>query len=808
MVSLVTPFFNVGEVFHETARSVLRQSLQQWEWIIVDDGSDCQASTSILAEYAGRDPRIHVIRSAVRGGPSAARNAGVRAAKAPYIAFIDDNDLFEPTALEKWLWFLDRHPQYAMVKGFQIGFGAEKYLWQGGFHSGAAVLERNVIQTACMIRREIYQNVGGMDESLRGGMEAWEFWLRCANAGHWGGTIPEVLDWHHCTASRADRWQDGDSSSRQQAFRDELRRRYPRLFDNGFPQLQNPYDAPFAEISPAPVFQNRLRKSDSPRLLFIVPHLVLGGADKFNIDLISELTAKHSYEITVATTRRSEHHWRHRFEALTPDVFTLDTFLSLRDFPSFLVYLIRSRQIDTILISHSLLGYQLLPYLRAECPEVRCFDYVHIDEPAWKGGGYPAYSLTYQSFLERTLASSNHIKNWMVKRGGDAEHISVVTTNIDSDQWSRSTFDPEALRRKWDIPEGTPVVLFAARLCDQKQPDVLAQSVLALRDRKISFLCLVAGDGEEAPAMHRFIEQNQLTEMRLLGSRSSEEIQELLAISDIFFLPSRHEGIALALYEAMSMETVVVASNVGGQSELVTPSCGVLIEPGDGQTLRYVNALAALLQDRPRREAMAAEARRRVAAGFRLDDMSRQMAGYFCTSSLYPDFDIRQAMASSASSFAREAIEQRRIEQIADDLWARSLVGSPVPVLSPSWRSNIKKTVLSTLAILLPALGGKTHRRNRRLLYSTLMRPKSRRKLIASFDRTFYRLTNTDVPSFGPLPLLHYVFFGFQEGRRPSREFGEESALTEASDAPSSPGMNPLLWKCLSPVTKPLDHSN
>lgn len=256
------------------------------------------------------------------------------------------------------------------------------------------------------------------------------------------------------------------------------------------------------------------------------------------------------------------------------------------------------------------------------------------------------------------------------------------------------------------------------------------------------------------------------------------------------------------------MEAVVVASNVGGQSELVTPGCGVLIEPGEGQTLRYVNALATLLQDRPRREAMAAAARKRVAAGFRLDDMAGQMASHFCNGSLDPDFDIRQAMTSSASSFAREAIEQRRMEQIADDLWAQSMVPSPVPVRSPSWWSNLKKPVLSTLAILLPALGGKTHRRNRKLLYSTLMRSASRRQLIAGFDRAFYCLSNADVPSFGPLPLLHYVFFGFQEGRRPSRDFGSESALAAASGAPSSPEMNPLLWKCLWPATKPLDHSN
>ncbi len=345
MVSLVTPFFNTGPVFHETAESVFRQSLQQWEWIIVDDGSDFADDASMLDAYASRDPRISVVRSSGRKGPAAARNLGVSLARAPYVAFLDSDDLYEPTALEKWLWFLERHSQYAMVKGFQVGFGAEEYVWREGFHSGAAVLERNIIQTACMIRRQIYQSVGGMDETIRGGMEDWDFWLRCADAGHWGGTIPEVLDWYRRRASHHDRWEDWDSASRQSAFKGELRGRYPRLYEDGFPRPEGSYNLPYAEIPPPPAFENRLcHKPGVTRLLLVLPHLALGGSDQCNIDLISQLTARFSYEITVATTLPSGHAWRHRFEALTPDIFTLDTFLELRDYPSFLVYLIRSRR--------------------------------------------------------------------------------------------------------------------------------------------------------------------------------------------------------------------------------------------------------------------------------------------------------------------------------------------------------------------------------------------------------------------------------------------------------------------------------
>src|SRR5690606_2754056 len=59
-VSIVTPFFDTGEIFHETALSVTRQSLQQWEWLIVNDGSTDPGALDVLDQYRDRDHRIRV----------------------------------------------------------------------------------------------------------------------------------------------------------------------------------------------------------------------------------------------------------------------------------------------------------------------------------------------------------------------------------------------------------------------------------------------------------------------------------------------------------------------------------------------------------------------------------------------------------------------------------------------------------------------------------------------------------------------------------------------------------------------------
>jgi glycosyltransferase involved in cell wall biosynthesis len=784
-VSIVTPFHNAGAVFHETASSVLNQSFQQWEWIIVDDCSDDEDSVGILGRYACQDTRIRVVRTPQRGGPGLARNLGVSEARACHVAFIDSDDLLEPTAVEKWRWFLESHPQYAMVKGFQVGFGAENYLWREGFHSGAAILEQNLIQPTVMIQRDVYLAVGGMDGTIRHGMEDWDFWLKCAASRHWGGTVPEFLEWYRRRESHQDRWSSWDGSVKEAQFREQLQRRYPRLFAGEFPVPEQSYPAPYAEIPSMLSFANCLAKEGlKRRLLIVVPHLEIGGSDKFALDLMAELITKHEYEITVAATRTGEHPWRHQFEALTPDIFTLNTFLRLCDWPRFLTYLIHSRAIDTVLITHSELGYRLLPYLRTQCPGVRFYDYVHIEEPTWKSGGYPAMSIAYQPLLDHTGASSEHLKGWMVKRGVKPNNVSVVTTNVDTEVWCRELYDEGALRKRWDVPANLPVILFVGRLTDQKQPNVLARVVRMLEERGVRFMCLIAGDGEAYGYLQDYLKKNNIRSARLLGSQSNKDVKELMALSQILFLPSKHEGIALTLYEAMSMGVVPVGANVGGQAELVTPECGVLIDRSEGEASHYAAAVQRILENPDLLVLMANASRRRVTKSFRLEHMTQRMSdllkGHFDERSDHKVTNLQVI----ANTYAREVVEQYRLEAIATGLWESPRMQLP----SPRPPGTLKKT----LGILWPLVASK-HKRNRRMLIQSLMSPQFRRELLRSFDSRFYSKEYPDIPRYPALPLLHYVFCGYLEGRVPSPQFDLTDFYMQNPEARRE-SANPLLW--------------
>jgi glycosyltransferase involved in cell wall biosynthesis len=629
VVSIVTPFYNGGAVFYETVASVFRQTLQQWEWIIVNDGSTDAEALKILNEFRNKDARIRVVDHPQNKGLSAARNTGFSEARAAYIYQLDSDDLIEPTTLEKLAWHLEVFPEYSFANGFTVGFGSKEYLWKNGFHSGAHFLEENMVTATCLVRKSVHQAVGGYEAENRGGLEDWDFWLKCASRGHWGSTIPEFFDWYRRRDVNREHWDNLTQTDKMDKFRAKLKERYAGLWSK-FPRINVVRHSLSSSLSAEVPFANRIAKKN-PRLLLIAPHFELGGADKFNLDLTRQLQRERGYEVTIVGTRESNHPWLHEFECLTPDVLALNQFLSHGDYPLFLRYLIASRQPDVVCMSNSLLGYQLLPYLRAHFPEVPFVDYLHMEEEGWMNGGYPRHSIHQRTQLARTGVTSQHLKNWVATRGGDADRIEVCTCNIDTEKFRRDRFDAKALAVKWKIDQSKPVVLYAGRVCEQKQPKVFAEVMRQAAKKNPNFTALVAGDGPDFPWLKDFVEKEKLKQVRLLGAVSNDDVAELLAVTDIFFLPSQWEGIALTIYEAMAMSVVSLGAVVGGQAELVSPDCGVLIQRGPNEAADYARELLKLLASPADRARMAAAARQRVVEKFPIENLGRQMHALFET---------------------------------------------------------------------------------------------------------------------------------------------------------------------------------
>jgi glycosyltransferase involved in cell wall biosynthesis len=704
--TIITPFYNVGPVFHETARSVLQQSLQCMEWIIVNDASTDAKSLAILDEYrrlSARDPRVRVIDRPVNGGLSAARNTGFAAARTPYVFQLDGDDLIEPTTLEKCALTLECNPELAFTKGWSVGFEGQEYLWDKGFERRLEFLDENRVTATAMIRRDVHAAVGGFEERVRGGLEDWEFWLKCAARGHWGRTIPEYLDWYRRRPAQHDAWANLKTQDATHAFREGLRAKFPAVFAGHMPDPVRAWHMPMQPLPPAISFENRLAQpgagdhrggdqqgADRRRLLMIVPWLRLGGADKFNLDLLSQLRDQ-GWDLTVVTTLDGNP-WLGDFARVTPDIFMLGNLGGLIDQPRLLRYLIQSRQPETVLISNSELGYQLLPYLRAHCPGPAYVDYVHMEEEHWKFGGHARSSVGWQPQLDVSITSSEHLKGWCVQRGATPERIRVCTTNNDVNIWRPDPAGRARRRQELGIADDTPVVLYAVRLTDQKQPLVFAEtmrllstSVRSARGDTPGFIALVAGDGECRGELEARLGSDGLLDIpgqlgaperacvRLLGSVPTERMPELFASSDVFFLPSKWEGIALSVFEAMASELTVVAADVGGQAELVVPGTGCLIDhrtPTDQQPAVYAELLAGLLRDPALRRATGRAARQRIVEHFPLSGMGERMVELFGQASELRDHEPRERLSVAfAEELASQMIELTRLHNLAEHLW-------------------------------------------------------------------------------------------------------------------------------------------
>lgn len=432
VVTIITPFYNVGSIFHETAQSVFQQSLQQWEWVIVNDGSNDSESLAILDSYRACDPRVRVIDHDANKGLSAARNTGFRTARTPLVVQLDGDDLLEPTTVEKWVWFLVSYPEYAFVKGYSIGFAAQEYLWEKGFHHPDLFKVENQTCNTSIMRVAVHQEVGEHDETIRGGLEDWDFWLRCAVHGYWGTTIPEYLDWYRRRPSHRTTWDTWDGGEREQAFVATLRQRYPQLWVSGMPIITVRPDTPYDPVPNEVPFNNKLQ-CEKPRVLLLLCWQPANTVEAQEQQLLN-LLIEQGYEVTVVTaTARSNPSWLATLTQQTPDVFILEHFLRKADYPRFLRYLIQSRQIAVVLLGAGHFSYACVSYLRAHCPKIiliDCFYTNHVQADVYSTAVHAAPDLNL------TLAASAHIQRQLLDHGSAAEHVVVYDLSSEHQQFA------------------------------------------------------------------------------------------------------------------------------------------------------------------------------------------------------------------------------------------------------------------------------------------------------------------------------------------------------------------------------------
>jgi glycosyltransferase involved in cell wall biosynthesis len=186
-ISVVIPTYNGSRFIAETLESVLAQTLQPDEVLVIDDGST--DDTAAIAESFA--PRVRVFRRSNQR-QAAARNFGAQQATSEWIAFIDDDDLWEPNKLERQMEELARHPEADLCytgrvlldqKGDTATLGRVVYAPPAKDIRKALFSGVTFLPSSILIRRSTLLAVNGFDPNICHASEDYDMWLRLLHAG-------------------------------------------------------------------------------------------------------------------------------------------------------------------------------------------------------------------------------------------------------------------------------------------------------------------------------------------------------------------------------------------------------------------------------------------------------------------------------------------------------------------------------------------------------------------------------------------------------------------------------------------------
>ena len=233
LISVITPVFNTPvHRLEEAVESVLAQAYENWELLLVDDGSSSVDLLDALPHLAARDQRIHLEKLGKHAGISAASNQGLTRAGGEWVTFLDHDDVIEPDALFQFAKLLQTQRDAEMIysdedKLDEDGFEAPLFKpdWSPDFF-----LSYNYVGHLTAARRDVVQKVGGFRSEFDSAQD-YDLFLRVAEQTDRIHHIPRVLyHWRRSADSSAIsvRQKRGQLDATRRAIEDHLKHRGER----------------------------------------------------------------------------------------------------------------------------------------------------------------------------------------------------------------------------------------------------------------------------------------------------------------------------------------------------------------------------------------------------------------------------------------------------------------------------------------------------------------------------------------------------------------------------------------------------
>lgn len=233
-VSVIIPCYKQASFLSESLQSVVNQTYENWECIIVDDGSP-DDTKEIAEKWCTKDSRIHYLNQQ-NGGLSSARNFGIQNAKSDFILTLDADDKYEKTFIEKALKIFDENSKIGVISSWVVRFKDDKEI--AIIKPNGKTIEDFLFQNACngtsLFRKKCWLDVGGYDESMKNGYEDWDFYIRVCSIGWQVYVIPELLFYYrqHTFSMRLDAYANHDV-----AIKKYLYSKHKELYLNNYDKM-------------------------------------------------------------------------------------------------------------------------------------------------------------------------------------------------------------------------------------------------------------------------------------------------------------------------------------------------------------------------------------------------------------------------------------------------------------------------------------------------------------------------------------------------------------------------------------------
>lgn len=638
IISIITPYYNSQKYIEETANSIFNQTFPYWEWIIVDDESTEEEAKIKLQEIGKMDERIQIFHKN-NEGPAAARDYGLAKTNksTKYIMFLDSDDQVDKTYFECCYWALETNPEASWACTDVINFDGQEFLWRK-WYNPEWEKDENILMMCSFVRKDALEEVGGFGLKEKKIYEDWCLWLKLIKAGKFPVRISSLLTWYRIKPEEESELRKSNAGNKKRAMK--LVGDIKRDIVYTKPGIQYPkQDYDWDEIldEQPSIIKPKIKKNEKTNILMIIPWMVTGGADKFNLDLISRID-KEKYEFTILSMLPSTNEWRQDFEKYAT-VYDLTSFLDRKNWISFINYIIEKNNIDIIFNTNSQFGYNALPYLKAKYPEIPICDYVHMEEWYSRNGGFSRDSSNYESIIDKTYTCNGNSKKVFINHFGRKEkEIETMYIGVDEKNFNPELLNKEEILKEYEItPNGKFIISYICRIAEQKRPYLFIEILKELNKRRDDFLVVIAGDGPFLPEVKKRVSKYNLNEkVKFLGN--IKQTEKVYKISDLTVNCSIKEGLALTSYESLAMGVPVVSVDAGGQKELIDETVGVVVPCMQKETeiwdynykeeeiLDYVQGIEKILNDI---EKYKNNCRKRILNGFTIDNMIQRMDNEF-----------------------------------------------------------------------------------------------------------------------------------------------------------------------------------